>query len=82
MANSNLKTEDSVSNLVKPTLYSIYDKDITTSSTDYSALRYIPNVNEPILRKEKKLHQQIIIIIYAIIVLFLSLIHISEPTRH
>lgn len=69
--NNNLKTEDSVSNLVKPTLYSIYDKDVTTSSTDYSTLRNIPNVNEPIVRKEKKLHQQIIIIIYATVVLFI-----------
>ena len=69
MADNNLKTEDSVSNLVKPTLYSIYDKDVTTSSTDYSTLRNIPNVNKPIVRKEKKLHQQIIIIIYAVIVL-------------
>ncbi|SMN21054.1 similar to Saccharomyces cerevisiae YHR133C NSG1 Protein involved in regulation of sterol biosynthesis [Maudiozyma saulgeensis] len=68
---ANLKSEDSVSNLVKPTLYSIYDKDITSSSTDYSALKHIKNAERANTTKERSFYEQLITIVYATIILFI-----------
>lgn len=71
MSRPGIRNEDSVVNLVKPTLYSIYDKDVVASATDYSALHKVTSaqgVQEP-PSKPKSTYERVIGLVWAFIVL-------------
>lgn len=67
-----IKKEDSVTTLLKPTLYSIYDQDITRNEQDYKALSPGSHLNKGSNEEShtnRKLHVRFINVILATLVL-------------
>lgn len=71
MRKPGIAKEDSVLNLVKPQLYSIYDRDVVSSTTDYNTLKSLPPVNRKGSRRAKTPFERVINIVFATVVLFI-----------
>ncbi|CAL9730192.1 protein Nsg2p [Monosporozyma unispora] len=68
-----MKESDSVVNLTKPTLYSIYDKDVTNSEQDYKVLKQkfvTPNREELSPHKTEKFYQRVAYVLISLVILF------------
>ncbi|CAL9735171.1 protein Nsg2p [Monosporozyma servazzii] len=68
-----MKQSDSVTNLTKPTLYSIYDKDVTNSELDYKLLKEKftkPKREELSPHKSGKNYQKVSYVVISMAILF------------
>lgn len=68
-----MKESESVANLTKPTLYSIYDKDVTNSEQDYKVLKQrfpTPDRNDLSPHRTHNIYQRLTYVMISFIILF------------
>ncbi|CCK71783.1 Nsg1p KNAG_0H03690 [Huiozyma naganishii CBS 8797] len=71
MSKGIIKKEDSVFNLTKPALYSIYDTDVTRSEQDYRLLHERPvHLGSGRVRHKRKMHEVLLNGVIAVTLLF------------
>lgn len=71
MSKDGIKNEDSVVNLVKPALYSIYDKDVVASATDYATLRKVTSAQNSMKQPSRTMsvYERAVSLVWAFIIL-------------